>query len=184
MTKVDLKDFLYLRHGQSEANLRGLMCGRHCDSRLTQLGREHARLAGEVVSRSSNIRSICASPQSRAQETAQIVNAVLSVPIITVDDLAEWDVGFWDHQPFNSVRDEFLNNVDPPGGETRSALALRVKAALNRCADEMPPTLIVSHGGVWMAVQQILGLEPSRSENAIPYKLGMQAKRWRVERLA
>jgi broad specificity phosphatase PhoE len=183
MTKVDLEDFLYLRHGQSEANLRGLMCGRHCDSRLTEVGREQARLAAEVLGRTSLVGSICVSPQHRAQETAQIVNAVLSVPIVTIEELAEWDVGVWDHQPFVSVRDEFLNNVDPPGGETRPALTQRVQAALDRCAGVKQPALIVSHGGVWIAVQQILELEPSRSENVIPYKLQRQANQWEVERL-
>jgi len=29
---VKLDTFFYLQHGQSEANLHGLMCGRNCDS--------------------------------------------------------------------------------------------------------------------------------------------------------
>jgi len=180
---MNLEDFFYLRHGQSEANLAGLMCGRNCDSPLTSLGREQARLAADILGRVSAIKSIVASPQHRAQETAQIVGAFLAIPIVTVDELAEWDVGAWDHQPFASVREEFLSNVDPPGGETQLALAQRVRVALSRCAAVSQPALIVSHGGVWMAVQQILGLEPIRSENAIPYKLQRQANQWVVERL-
>jgi probable phosphoglycerate mutase len=180
---MNLENFFYLRHGQSDANLAGLMCGRNCESPLTDLGREQARLAARILGQVSVIKSICTSPQHRAQETAQIVTAVLPVPIITIDELAEWDVGSWDHQPFASVRDEFLSNADPPGGETRPALVQRVKAALNHCAEVSQSTLIVSHGGVWMAVQQILGLEPSRSENAIPYKLQRQKNGWRVDRL-
>jgi broad specificity phosphatase PhoE len=159
------------------------MCGRHCDSRLTDLGREQARLAANILERTATVGSICVSPQHRAQETAQIVNAVLSVPILTIDELAEWDVGSWDHQPFANVREDFLSSADPPSGETRSALVQRVHAALNRCVDGEQPTLIVSHGGIWMAVQQILGLEPSRSENAIPYRLERQKNGWRTERL-
>lgn len=89
MTKSELEDFLYLRNGQSEANLRGLMCGRHCDSRLTDLGREQARLAAEILRRTCLVSSICVSPQDRAQETARVVNEVLSVPIITINELAE-----------------------------------------------------------------------------------------------
>jgi broad specificity phosphatase PhoE len=180
---VDFDSFLYLRHGQSEANLRGLMCGRHCDSRLTELGREQAQVAAGILRRTSLVGSICVSPQQRAQETAQIVNAVLSVPIVTIEELAEWDVGSWDRQPFASVRDEFLSSADPPGGETRPALVLRVKAALDRCAVVSQPALIVSHGGVWMAVQQILRLDANRSENAIPYKVQRQMNQWRVQRL-
>ena len=180
---MNLENFFYLRHGQSVANLGGLMCGRNCESSLTDLGREQARLAARILGQVSVIKTICASPQHRAQETAQIVTAVLPAPIITIDELAEWDVGSWDHQPFASVRDQFLSNADPPGGETRPALVQRVKAALNHCAEVSQSTLVVSHGGVWMAVQQILGLEPSRSENAIPYKLQRQKNGWRVDRL-
>jgi broad specificity phosphatase PhoE len=159
------------------------MCGRNCDSPLTDLGWEQARLAARILGQVSVIKSICASPQHRAQETAEIVTAVLSVPIVTIDELAEWDVGSWDHQPFASVREEFLGNADPPRGETRPALVERVKAALNRCAGVSQPTLMVSHGGVWMAVQQILELQPTRSENGIPYKLHRQANHWEAERL-
>jgi broad specificity phosphatase PhoE len=180
---MNLETFFYLRHGQSAANLAGLMCGRNCESPLTDLGREQAHLAALMLGRVSVIKSICASPQHRAQETAQIATTVLSVPIITIDELAEWDVGSWDHQPFASVREEFLGNVDPPGGETRLALVQRVKAALNRCAEVSQPTLIVSHGGVWMAVQQILELQATRSENAIPYELRRTGNRWCVEKL-
>jgi broad specificity phosphatase PhoE len=159
------------------------MCGRNCDFRLTELGRGEARLAARILSRTSVVASICASPQHRAQETAQIVNTALSVPLVTIDELAEWDVGSWDHRPFIAVRDEFLGPVDPPGGETRSAFVIRVKAALHRCAAAEQPALIVSHGGVWMALQQILGLEANRSENAIPYKVQRQMNQWGVERL-
>lgn len=180
---MNLESFFYLRHGQSDANLAGLMCGRNCESPLTDLGREQARLAAGILGQVSVIKSICASPQHRAQETAEIVTAVLSVPIVTIDELAEWDVGSWDHQPFATVRDEFLSNYDPPGGETRPALLRRVKDALNRCAEVSQPTLIVSHGGIWMAVQQILELAPTRSENAIPYELQRQKNGWRVDRV-
>jgi broad specificity phosphatase PhoE len=121
------------------------MCGRHCDSRLTELGREQALVAAGILGRTSLVGSICVSPQQRAQETARIVNAVLSVSIVTIEELAEWDVGSWDHQPFASVRDEFLSSADPPGGETRPALVLRVKAALHRFEAVSQPALIVSH---------------------------------------
>ncbi|MBV8215037.1 MAG: histidine phosphatase family protein [Verrucomicrobia bacterium] len=180
---MDFDTFVYLRHGQSEANLRGLMCGRQCDSRLTELGREQARLAADILRRTCLVGSICVSPQNRAQETARIVNAVLSVPMVTIEQLAEWDVGSWDHQPFLSVRDDFLSDADPPGGETRPALVSRAKSALKLCAEVSQPTLIVSHGGVWMAVQQILELEPARSENAIPYRLQWKANHWDIKRL-
>jgi broad specificity phosphatase PhoE len=60
---MGLETFFYLRHGQSEANLHGLTCGRNCDSRLTKRGCGEARLAARILSRTSVVASICASPQ-------------------------------------------------------------------------------------------------------------------------
>ena len=157
---MNADNFFYLRHGQSEANARGLMCGRNCDSRLTETGREQARVAGNILNRSAVVRSICASPLDRTQETARIVATILCIPITTMDELAEWDVGSWDHQPFVNVREEFLGTAEPPGGETRSAFARRVDVALSRCAALPQPVLFVSHGGVWIAVQKLLELLP------------------------
>lgn len=66
---VAFDTFLYLRHGQSEANLRGLICGRHCDSRLTELGREQARLAAIILGPDVSCRiDLCQSPGSRPRD--------------------------------------------------------------------------------------------------------------------
>jgi hypothetical protein len=56
--QMNLENFFYLRHGQSEANLAGLMCGRNCDSPLTSLGREQAQLAAETASESVDSTTI------------------------------------------------------------------------------------------------------------------------------
>jgi broad specificity phosphatase PhoE len=177
--------FCYLRHGQSHANFRGVMCGRRCDSRLTEVGRKQARQAGLILSRTSIIKSICASPQHRAQETARIVGVALSIPVTTIDELAEWDVGAWDHQPFKRVREDFLGTTEPPGGETRSAFARRVETALKKCVMlDHSPVLLVSHGSVWITIQRLLGLQPVRSENAVPYKVQREIAGWSVTNLS
>ncbi|HYZ74391.1 MAG TPA: histidine phosphatase family protein, partial [Chthoniobacterales bacterium] len=168
---MDLDSWFHLRHGQSEANVLGLMCGRQCDSPLTETGRDQARAAAAILARTVAIHSICASPLHRAQETARIIASILSLPVSTIDELAEWDIGSWDHQPFIKVREEFLGSAEPPGGETRAAFARRVAIALDGCAAVQQPVLVVSHGGVWMAVQRLLGLDPVRTENAVPYRL-------------
>ena len=63
--------FLYLRHGQSESNVRGLIGGA-TDYALTDQGRDEARSAGERL-RGQVISAIYTSPLQRAYDTACIV---------------------------------------------------------------------------------------------------------------
>ena len=67
-----MKKVLYVRHGQSETNLRGVFAGGNDDTRLTDLGREQAKNAGKELKGIKIDRIIC-SPLSRTYETAQII---------------------------------------------------------------------------------------------------------------
>jgi probable phosphoglycerate mutase len=82
------------------------------------------------------------SPLLRCTETA----ALLGVPVSVDEDLIECDFGVWDGMTFAEVReshqaelDTWLASTDaaPPGGESFTAVALRVSAALART---VPPT--------------------------------------------
>ena len=90
-----MKKVLYVRHGQSETNLRGVFAGGNDDTRLTDLGREQAKNAGKELKGIKIDRIIC-SPLSRTYETAQIIakELGLSVNKIQKDErLKEYDVG-------------------------------------------------------------------------------------------
>ncbi|MEZ4619834.1 MAG: histidine phosphatase family protein [Caldilineaceae bacterium] len=83
---------LFVRHGESDANIARIISNRDLPHRLTALGIAQAttlaeRLVGQPVT------AIWSSPIPRAQETAAIVSARLGLPVITAAALCEFDCG-------------------------------------------------------------------------------------------
>lgn len=67
-----MKTVIFARHGEAEANKRGLLAGAKTDSPLTEAGRDHAReLSAALAGRYVDL--IVTSPLARASETAEIV---------------------------------------------------------------------------------------------------------------
>ena len=107
----------FVRHGQSESNLKKVMAG-HKDVLLTQKGREQAYVTAENL-KHYNIDIMFVSPLKRARETAEIINSVREkeIPLIIRDELTEADYGiyedvektnfdyngFWDYSDKNNV---------------------------------------------------------------------------------
>ena len=82
----------FARHGESEANIENVISNRELQHPLTQTGREQAaNLAEHLID--AGIAGIFCSPIQRAVETAQIIGAVLKVPVARADALREFDCG-------------------------------------------------------------------------------------------
>ena len=112
----------FVRHGQSESNLKKVMAG-HKDVLLTEKGREQAYVTAENL-KNYNIDIMFVSPLKRARETAEIINSVREkeIPLIIRDELTEVDYGiyedvkktnfdyngFWDYSDKNNVNRFFL----------------------------------------------------------------------------
>lgn len=169
--------FVFLRHGQTDANAQGLMCGGDWDIPLNATGFDQARRAAETIVRSGiSISSICASPMRRAQETAEIVATQLSKPIITIEELREWRVGEWEQRPWKEVPDPFLTEVDPEKGESRLEFERRVIRGARKSFSEAGPVLIVAHGGVWHALARPLKVDQGIIPNATPAVVELRLK--------
>ena len=127
--------FFYLRHGQSESNVRGLIGGA-TDYALTDQGRDEARAAGERL-RGQDISAIYASPLQRAYDTACIVAEALGgVSVEAHEDLRERTFGVWEGQPIS----EFVRGVTPEGGEPIESFRSRIIGSLDVIA--APPTVL------------------------------------------
>ena len=84
---------LFLRHGQTDWNARGLVQGR-TDIPLNETGRAQAReRAAELVPHQPPVEIIYASPLLRAKETAEIIQQALGVPLRFDDRLMEMCFG-------------------------------------------------------------------------------------------
>ena len=143
-----MKKVLYVRHGQSETNLRGVFAGGNDDTRLTDLGREQAKNAGKELKGIKIDRIIC-SPLSRTYETAQIIakELGLSVNKIQKDErLKEYDVGTGNGTPIEGMTAAKMMRFQ--GAENPQLFAARVKSALLAISKLNGITVIAGHAGV------------------------------------
>lgn len=173
--------FLFLRHGESESNLAGLIGGA-TDYALTEQGREQARAAGERL-RGRNVAAIYTSPLNRAFDTAQIVSeAIGDIAVEVHDDLRERNLGVWEGRPIS----EFVRGATPEGGEPIESFRSRIKQSLDVIAAP-PMVLLVAHAGVYRLLREhLVGADvPERAPNAQPMAFGPgdAIGNWRVDAL-
>ena len=136
-----------VRHGQSAANARGVMCGRS-DPPLTETGRRQARALGSGLPRPT--RLVC-SPLGRARETAALLGA--DVPVEIDARWTEMDYGALDGQPMTALDGDgwraWQADPDhvPAGGESLASVRARVAAACAELAAEAAhdEVVVVSH---------------------------------------
>lgn len=87
-----MNKIFFVRHGESEDNVRGILSGRR-DVELTVKGTEQALQAAKVLE-ALGIRLIYSSPLIRAKKTARIIADTLGIKEILIhDDLIERDYG-------------------------------------------------------------------------------------------
>jgi len=160
---------LYLvRHAQSQVSASGK---RDPDPPLSELGQEQARLVGERLAR-QGINAIYSSPLRRAQQTAQAIAQATGLPITTVEDLREVEVGWAevDSGRLAAAEREAIRRLlaaKPswdafPGSEGSGPFRARIAAAIDRIVAERTGkrVAVVAHGGVIQTyVSLILGLE-------------------------
>src|SRR5678815_298177 len=88
-----LRTWYLVRHGETEWNASSRMQGQ-LDSRLTPLGRKHAKNSARLLAR-LGVDAVFASPLGRVRETVEIVQTELAVPVTFDDRLKEWSAGEW-----------------------------------------------------------------------------------------
>lgn len=176
-----MKDFYYLRHGVTDANEYGYMCGSELDISLSEKGKAQAALGAEItLQRIRFLRTICTSPLLRARQTAGEVHARFpQASLKEVWDLREWYFGKWSRIPYKKVKEQYLGSGDPPGGETRKEFKDRVQRVLKDCLTLPDPILLIAHGGIWIMISRYLSLPFEEAPHAVPihvYK--SQGKNW------
>jgi broad specificity phosphatase PhoE len=161
-----MTEFVFVRHGQTEANVAGRWEG-WSEGTLTPCGRAQAealarRLVGEFGRR--GIAAIYTSPLRRAGETAQIVAAALGLAPVGVEGLKEINFGALDGikleemeaqhpELFARWKDRKDMQFRWPGGERRIDFFRRAARAcdeiLSRHSEDR--VVVVTHGGTLRA---------------------------------
>ncbi len=166
--QITPKEFIFLRHGETDWNAGGRSQGR-TDIPLNARGVSQAHEAAHLL-QNRGIRHIAASSLGRAQQTAGIVAGVLGLTVSTDPDLQEASFGEQEGHPIGPWYDDWVaGNYTPAGGESFAALQARVVPALNRALSGPAVTLIVAHGAMFRAVRAAMGLSALvRTENGVP----------------
>ena len=162
-----MEKFYFVRHGETEANLKRLAAGCGWDVGLNETGIAQAKALAESESLSlcKDVTTIYVSPLSRARQTADVINQVLQAPVEIIDALKEWDLGDWERQSWEGLPDLFHPDSNPPNGETQLGFGQRVAMGLSPLLAKPGPVMLVAHGGVWHALSRILSLPFSSVSN-------------------
>lgn len=136
---------ILVRHGQTSANVQGLLLGR-ADPPLTAAGRRQAAALARSLARPARVIS---SPLRRARDTA----TAFGLPVEVDDRWVEMDYGDLDGRPPSALADEVWQRwrsdpcFVPAGGEPLAAVGSRVRdacAELAAAATEFD-IVVVSH---------------------------------------
>jgi len=151
--------WVFLRHGQSEANAQGWLSG-HVDTPLTTRGEEQAREAKQRCLVWNFDRVFC-SDLLRAHRTAELAIAGRDLELVVTPRLRERHMGDWACERLAELRAAGKTDVlvgwdgQPPNGESLSQLAARVLPYLSEIELEGSTTLVVAHGAL---IRMVLGL--------------------------
>jgi broad specificity phosphatase PhoE len=173
---VRVRRLVMLRHGQTEYNAGSRMQGQ-LDTDLTDLGREQAVAAAEVLAKRQPL-AIWSSDLRRAFDTAVALSERSGVAVRTDERLRETHLGEWQGLTHLEVdarapgaRLVWRNDSRwaPPGGESRVDVAARSKPAVADLIGELPewgldqagadagrPVVLVAHGGLIAALTAAL----------------------------
>ena len=95
--------FLFLRHGETDYNVKGIRCGGEIDILLNQTGlRQSEKVAGLLGREGFPLSWIVASQLSRVQQTAHIVADRLGLQVETSAELSERRLGEWNGKLINA----------------------------------------------------------------------------------
>lgn len=162
------KSFYFIRHGETDWNKRHVAMGQS-DIALNARGISQAHQAADLL-RDDGIASIACSPLKRALETATIIAARDKVQLTIIDQLKEASWGAMEGQDKGdgSWIQAWRHGEVIENAETFSDFTHRVARGVLEALKLPEPVLIVSHGGVYWALQQAFGLPFMDLPNCIP----------------
>ena len=167
MNSIVPTTLLFIRHGETDANVNGQLEGA-TDRPLNATGQAQAQaLAARLLSENRPIQVIYSSSLTRARQTAAaLATALGELPVQVDPDLSEYRLGEWDGLTLEELRDEkqmWVRTASdphfaPPGGESAMQFGLRLVRAVLAILSRHPgqTVAIFSHGGALATVLALL----------------------------
>ena len=159
----------FVRHGESEANVLGVISNRGAVHGLTERGRRQVEaLALEL--RGAGVTQVYSSPLLRARETADILARALDVGCEVTDALREFDCGLAEGRSdpaawalHRSVVDAWMEHgdLDARIEEGESFVDIQDRfvpfvRGLIESYEEVAPVILVGHGGLYQCMLPIV----------------------------
>jgi len=149
---------LLIRHGQTSFHKRGVLTGWTNDPGLDFDGQQQVKQLAEHISQffpQLHFDAIYTSPLPRAKQTAEILGAILTVPLFVDDNLKDINIGDWAGQSLAEVVTSAIGNryfLDPvgvrlPNGEEIVEVLDRVIPVIERIRRDFfnGSAIVVSH---------------------------------------
>ena len=180
--RVAPSSFLFLRHGETDGNLRGHY--QREDQPLNATGEAQAAAAARILS-GEPVGDIVASPMPRAWRTASLAAAPHALSPQADERIRERVFTALFGQPNH----DFDWGRDPPGCETLDEFVTRVRSGLaDALATHAAPgreRLVVAHGGVLLVLTALLeiDLDAGLHRNATPLRFRRAAGGWAAQRI-
>ncbi len=146
----------FIRHGESEANLKHVFAGQRDNSPLTKKGIEQAKAEGQKIREMGLVISkIISSPLIRAIDTAKIVSDIIGYDKEIVIDprITEYDMGALTGTPTFEISSKML--VSAENAEDPKAFDDRVNSFLREWNEYDGDVLMVAHAGVGRIIETI-----------------------------
>ncbi|MFD1483837.1 histidine phosphatase family protein [Lacticaseibacillus baoqingensis] len=167
-----MTEFYFVRHGETQLNLRQCFNGGLSDSPLTAKGVAGAQAVGQALAGVHFVQAISSS-LPRAVTTTQLILAahLEPVPVATANGLREMKLGRWDGQTMATVDEPALLDLyfhdlpgfdakaaDQVGAETYRGVLTRSLAVINSATAAHPTgkLLVVAHGIVFQLLLNTL----------------------------
>lgn len=190
-----------IRHGESEANAKGIHQGQRIDTSLSKLGRSQAKKLAKRL-KNEKIEVIYTSDLKRAKETAEEINKFHQVKLISDRRLREFDMGDFTEienkwEIFQKYKEEESKKksierykVSPPNGESEWQHFLRVEEFLgDLLKTNYKSIVVVAHGGTNKIFFGLTNYTSREKMYEIPQKntclneLEFDGKKWHVHKI-
>lgn len=140
-----MKTTIYLvRHGEVH-NPTGIIYGRLPGFGLSQKGQDQVAAAASALAALAPFDVLYSSPLQRAQESAAILAAKLSMPVQVDDRLAETDIGGYQGRPFADLPSPYVTEEGVEGIEAAASMRDRLMAWAQDAAQTHRRIVAVSH---------------------------------------
>ena len=161
----------FIRHGESEANLKHVFAGQKDNSPLTEKGREQARAEGQKIKELGlKINRIISSPLTRAFNTAKIVAEIIGYDkeIMIDPRITEYDMCTLTGTPTREISSKIL--ISAQNAEDTKVFYERVKSFLDEWNKKDEDILMVCHAGVGRIIETIkTNMDPDLFYDLPPY---------------